>query len=354
MLVDEVRWQFYPRAAAHAEGRRFIESLVKRGKSPKTIDAYARCIDDLIGTLGAGRVIDADADDFDTYLAHLRAREPARGRKVLHLNGTGLSDNTIHQRVVVARLFFDFCIHRRLRQDPFNPVPLGRWATSFAAVRGPVPKRLRLPWIPDDPTWRALIADLFAHDTLRDQTLVVLGYDAALRRAELVGLRLDDVDWSIGTVRVRVEHAKGGRERVVPISSPTLQLLGHYVHTIRARLLEGFGGEVAGPIFLSESQRNPGAALAPGALNDIIGRLRTRLGLSLLHPHTLRHLRCTVLRRGGMALDDIALFAGHAKLESTRIYVHLAPLDIARQVRDATAVLDRHVVRLIEGSTHGA
>ena len=83
---------------------------------------------------------------------------------------------------------------------------------------------------------------------------------------------------------------------------------------MRAHLLADFGGEAAGPLFLSESPRNPGAPLRPGAFNDIVDRLRARLALPDLHPHTFRHLRCPVLKRCGVDLADIALVAGLYRL----------------------------------------
>lgn len=340
-----VNWQHYPRVAAHSAARAFIEALVKRQKAPKTIDAYARNLDDLLRTWpdAPERIVEADAANIDTYLESLATRAH------LHSDDEGgpashryLSDATIQQRLVTTRLFFDFCLQRHLRQDPVNPVARGSYPR-----RGLFPQRKRLPWLPTDAEWEGLLADLFAHEPLRNQALVLLAYDAALRRQELLGLRLDDVDWSAGLVGVRAECAKGGRARRVPISAATERLLSHYVQTVRAHLLAGFGGETTGPLFLSESPRNPGVPLRPGAFNDIIVRLRVRLDLPQLHPHTFRHLRCTVLKRCGLDLDDIALFAGHASTSSTQLYVHLAPAELSRRIRDATAAFDHRLEHLI-------
>ena len=214
-------------------------------------------------------------------------------------------------------------------------------------------QRRRLPWLPTDTQWRALVADLFQYESLRNQVLILLAYDAALRREEVLGLRLDDLDWSAGLLHVRAEHAKGGRARRVPISAAVELLLRHYVQTDRAHLLAGFGGDPVGPLFRSESPRNPAAPLRPGSFNDIVARLRARLGLPQLHPHTFRHLRCTVLKRCEVALDDIALIAGHASTDSTQLYIHLAPTDVARRIRTATAAFDDHLRRLIEEQVHG-
>ena len=116
-MVPEVRWQFYPRVAAHPATRAFVESLVKRQQAAKTVDAYARNLEDLLRTWPDAppeRVTEADAADLDDYLARLHDRGPARPTSTTGPgSGTGLADATIQQRLVTVRLFYDFCIHRR-------------------------------------------------------------------------------------------------------------------------------------------------------------------------------------------------------------------------------------------------
>jgi integrase/recombinase XerD len=354
--MEAISWPHYPRVAAHPAAHAFVESLAKRQKAAKTIDAYARNLEDLLATWPNAppeRVLEADAADIDTYLDRLFARGPARlGSTVVHLSGRGLADATIQQRLVTARLFFDFCIARQFRADPTNPVPRGQWRSPTPRP-SLVPRRRRLPWIPTDVQWRAIVADLLQHEPLRNRALILLAYDAALRRQEVLGLRLDDIDWAAGLVHVRAEHAKGGRARRVPIAAVSQVVLRHYILTDRAHLLAGIGGDPAGPLFLSESPRNPAAPLRPGAGGDIVTRLRTRLDLPQLHPHTFRHLRCTVLKRCDVDLDDIALLAGHASPLSTQLSIHLAPTDVARRIRTATAAFDAEVCHLIEESVHG-
>src|SRR3989442_4342686 len=141
-MTPEIKWQYYPRVTAHPAAKAFVESLAKRQKAPKTIDAYARNLEDLLATWPDAppeRVVDADAGDVDTYLERLFARGPVHAdRPVVHLTGRGLADATIQQRIVTAGPFFDFCVHRQLRTEARNPVPRGRW-------RGPRPVRGLVP-----------------------------------------------------------------------------------------------------------------------------------------------------------------------------------------------------------------
>jgi integrase len=86
----------------------------------------------------------------------------------------------------------------------------------------------------------------------------------------------------------------------------------------------------------------------PGAFNDVVQALRTTLKLPPLHPHTFRHQRLTALKATGVPLEDIALFAGQVSTETTRLYLHLAPVELGAKTRAATAGLDAHVVELIQ------
>jgi integrase/recombinase XerD len=356
--MQQIRWRSYPSVADHPAARAFLESLAKRQRSPKTIDAYARALEDLLRFFPMwtpDQVVNADENALDDYIDGLYSRPPARRRRTdAPLSGQGLSNATVQQRVVAVRLFYDFCIRRRLRIDPTNPIPRGhRGNDGREPIPGPVRRPKALPWIPSDDLWHAILRDILRNECLRNQAMILLAYDAALRRQELVALRLDDIDWPHALITVRAASSKSKHERKVPVSPATERLLRHYVSTVRNDLLAGFGGEPAGPLFLSESQRNPGAPVRVGAFNDIIERLRARLALPQLHPHTLRHLRCTVLKRCGIPLDDIALFAGHRSVKTTGLYIHLAPSELGARIREATHSFDHRMAVLVRETIHG-
>lgn len=358
--MQEIKWQQYPHVAADPATRAFIETQARRQKSPKTVDAYARNLDDLLQAFGdceTTRLIDAGPADIEAYVDGLFTRAPRTpGNKgnVTRLPGSKLASATIQQRIVTARLFFDFCIVRGLRADAQNPV--GRGTHAYGEVRprrGLVPHRQRLAWIPSDDVWEQIVTHLVRHESLRNQVLVLLAYDGALRRQELLGLRRDDIDLAAGLVTVRPEFSKTGVQRTVTFSAVTAVLLTRYLDQDRAHLLAVFGGAVDGPLFLSESQRNPGVPLAIGAFNEIVTRLRQAVGVPQFTPHTLRHLRLTVLQRCNVPLTDIALYAGHASMASTQIYLHMAPAHLARRLNAALAPYDLRLKQIIEEAHNG-
>ena len=136
--------------------------------------------------------------------------------------------------------------------------------------------------------------------------------------------------------------------RHIPVSAFVLHLVRQYLEGDRRALIAADDGEESGRIFLSESTRNPGRPLAIGAFDEIIERVREQLGLPALTPHTLRHQRCTILKRAGVSLDDIALFAGHKRTETTRLYIHLAPTELSKRIREQIEPFDATIRTFIE------
>lgn len=74
MDIQDIHWEHYPRVTAHSATRSFIERLILKGKRPKTVDAYARAVEDLLtyfSEVNPDRVIEADEAELDHYIASL-------------------------------------------------------------------------------------------------------------------------------------------------------------------------------------------------------------------------------------------------------------------------------------------
>ncbi len=356
--MREIQWQYYPHVAENPITHAFIESQAKRQKRPKTIDAYARNLEDLIRVFTEAQIpdlIEASPDHLETYIDILFQRQPTRPRnKITSLPGTTLSPNTIQQRIVTARLFYDFCIYRGYRQNRTNPLPRGNMGYGDTPpTRGVVAHSERLPWIPTDQAWEQLITSIMQRESTRNQVMILLAYEGALRREELVSLRADDFDWSARLITIRPETTKSAWQRTVTYSLVTGEVLRQYLWNERAHILDAFGGDKSGPLFLSESNRNAGSPITIGTFNDVIERVRAVVGLPYLTTHTFRHLRCTVLKRCGVDLQDIALYAGHKSVMSTQLYIHLAPAELNKRIQEATASFDARMEQLIaKAKTH--
>src|SRR5258708_32368912 len=134
----------------------------------------------------------------------------------------------------------------------------------------------------------------------------------------------------------------------ITVEAAVLYLVRHYIEGDRRALIAAYEGEDLGQIFLSESTRNPGRPLSVGTFDEVMERVREQVGLPALTPHTLRHQRCTILKRAGVSLEDIALLAGHKSTESTRLYIHLAPSELSQRIRAKVDPFDARIRALVE------
>jgi len=320
------RW---PALAACVEAREWLRVLSDLGRSPRTVDAYGRALSDFLGFCERAGVdaLSASRADVARYVRDLRER-PARSTA----NGElGLSNATVQLRLTTLRLFYDHLVWEGMRER--NPVGRGRYTPgrrAGAGERGLVARSSRLPWIPTDEQWRALL-ELAREEPLRNRLMLALAYDAALRREELCLLRTDDIDPAHRTLRIRAETTKSRRGRVVPYSAVAGELLQAYLRH-RATLTRARGA-----LLVSESRRNCGAPITPWTWSKVVRSLALRAELPRFSTHTLRHLCLTDLARSGWELHAIATFAGHQSTQTTLQYIHLSGRDLAAKLADGMA-----------------
>jgi site-specific recombinase XerD len=159
---------------------------------------------------------------------------------------------------------------------------------------------------------------------LRDRAIIILLLDTGIRASELCHLRLAQVDLTNHRITVL---GKGRKERVLPISPRTAQVLWRYLstreHTCSRDHL--FTTRRGGPL-----HRNP--------LRQLLRRLGDRAGVPGTNIHRFRHtFAVTFLRNGGQMLP-LQRILGHSSLDMVKRYVALAQTDIEQAHRDASPV----------------
>jgi site-specific recombinase XerD len=137
---------------------------------------------------------------------------------------------------------------------------------------------------------------------------------AGLRRCEVLGLRFADVQ--VADRRLAVTEGKGGHHRIVPVANRFFDALGAYLHDERP-------ATTTDRVFVVLKGPRRGLPLSAEGLDEILAGARRRAGLDHATCHELRHTCLTRLREAGMALEAVQAQAGHASIESTRIYLHL-------------------------------
>jgi integrase/recombinase XerD len=328
--TDPIEWFRYPFVAAHDLAKAWLTTETLLGLASNTLDAYARGLDDFLEFCQKANIspVTATRADLARYVGDLRQRPRSHAHQSTPdlVPLVGLSNATLQQRLTAVRLFFDFLIEEGKRTD--HPVGRGRYTPgkAFGAdrERALVPRFQTLPWIPSDEQWRAFLA-VVKQAPLRTRCMAALAYDAGLRREEVCSLRSDDLDPAHRTVRVRAEVAKGSRERVVPYSAATGELLRAYLAHRRTI------AQTRGPLFLSESPRNFAQPITLWTWSKVVRKLALEANLPQFSTHTFRHLCLTDLARSGWELHQIAEFAGHRNPATTLLYIHLSGHDLAEQ-----------------------
>lgn len=283
----------------------------------------------------------ADVTTADVLAFIKSQRAPRRGATVVRLEDgeTGLSARTIKRRLASLSGLFDYLLARGDAGIRVNPVPRGlatRGRRGRPGVRGaPLIRTPRtLPRVIDPADAEAFIAAL---RTQRDRAMVEAMLLGGLRRCEVLGLRMPDLH--PGERRVFVDEGKGGRQRIVPVSARFFGDVAAYYDTERPRV------STTDKVFVVLKGPRRGQPLSAAGLDEIVDGARKRAGLTHLTCHQLRHTCFTRLREAGMALEAIQAQAGHASIESTRIYLHLANDWLSGEYLRAAEAIDAQTVQ---------
>ena len=282
----------------------------------------------------------ADVTTADVFAFLTAQRAPRRRTKVVRLEDGegGLAARTIARRLSSVAGLYAYLVVRDDVAVAVNPVPRGLSARRPGARRGGGGRALirtpkTLPRVLSPADVDALIAALRRH---RDRAMVQAMVLGGLRRCEVLGLRLGDVN--AGERRVFIAEGKGGRQRIVPVSARFFATLGRYLEEERPKTV------ATDRVFVVLKGPRRGEPLSAGGLDQIMDGAKARAGLAQATCHQLRHTCFTRLREAGMALEAIQAQAGHASIESTRIYLHLANDWLAGEYLRAAEAIDAQAV----------
>ena len=272
----------------------FLTALQARQYSPATVSTYAIDLAHLLQLVG------------DVDPAGLAAHDIRRALATLHARGQ--RPKTLARTLSAWRSFYNHLA--RLGLVAANPClglrpPKGDRKLPNALSVDEMAKLLEGP---ADDVW-----------SLRDQAMFELMYSSGLRRAELIGLDLGDVDLAAGEVTLT---GKGRKTRIVPVGRQALDALRNWLAQ-RAQL----------PTKVATAAASDTAALFLGARGGRISATAVRLALNQLavkhgvtahvHPHALRHSFASHVLQSSGDLRAVQEMLGHASLSTTQVYTHL-------------------------------
>jgi len=152
---------------------------------------------------------------------------------------------------------------------------------------------------------------------LRDRAMLETLYSTGMRRMELIGLKVYDLDADRGTVTIR--QGKGKKDRVVPIGDRALAWIDRYAREVRPGLL--IGDRAGDVLFLS----NLGEPLTPNRLTHLVKDYIDAAQLGKTGAcHLFRHTMATLMLENGADIRFIQAMLGHADLSTTQLYTQVS------------------------------
>jgi integrase/recombinase XerD len=152
---------------------------------------------------------------------------------------------------------------------------------------------------------------------LRDRAILETLYSTAIRRKELVGLHVYDLDTERETLMVR--QGKGKKDRMVPIGTRAVRWVQRYIEEVRPGLL--VGNAAGAVLFLDER----GGAFAPDRLTERVASYVAAADIGKKGScHLFRHAAATLMLENGADVRFVQALLGHANLDTTAIYTQVA------------------------------
>ncbi|OCT12602.1 integrase [Paenibacillus pectinilyticus] len=248
----------------------------------------------------------------------------------------GLSKNTLESYTLNARIFLTYCnrpvdeldvedirkfLQYLIQEKKSSPATVNTYSAAirflFAVTWNRTLNYLQIPQqkkrksIPELLTREEVSAIMTGCDNIKHKAMLMVVYSSGLRVSEAAALKIQHIDSK--TMRVFVGCGKGGKDRFTLLSETCLHVLREYWKVYRPQHPEGW-------LFLGTNKVTP---ITSAGIKNAFYKKRTKIAKDV-SVHTLRHSFATHLLEDGASLLQIKELLGHAHIQSTTIYLHLA------------------------------
>ncbi len=269
--------------------------LIEKSLSKNTVEAYERDIRKMASFfLNKNEKIKINSvkyEDFQDYLAYLN-EEKIKARS--------------QSRIISSiRSFYKFLTIEKLVK--VNPSEL----LESPKTGKKLPEFLTIQEVND------LVNEIDRSNSEGERNLAILEvlYGCGLRVSELIELKISEIYWKEGFIRI---IGKGNKERLVPLGKVASKHLKIYINEVRVH--KKIEEEYIDHVFINKN----GGKISRVMIFKIIKKLTAKAGIKKnISPHTLRHSFATHLVEGGADLRAVQEMLGHQSITTTEIYTHL-------------------------------
>lgn len=305
-----------------------------KSKAPGTIASYYTCVRDITLYFSKNPVLTKDLtpSQVEAYLDWERQRRqpyysgadkvPSR-----YMDGSGI-ENTVHHRYTAIRSILQYAVRERIIDHNVA-------SKRDSHIQPPTPQRQEF-----DVLTHAEAMDLIEHlaqEPLWFQIAVLLGLLLGLRRSEVIGIRLSDINWETSSLTIcrtatqqTLDHkstiivkpfTKNRRSKVLELSSELCNSLRYYV------MEQEQNSKVFGISYQHDwdgylMRYSDGKLVPPNTITQHFHSFLRKNGLKELRYHDLRHSCASILFANGVDILTIQEILGHAQLSTTYLYTH--------------------------------
>lgn len=220
---------------------------------------------------------------------------------IVQLVEEGIANRSINRKIASIKAYYKFLM--KIGEIAINPL------AKHKALK--TAKKIEVPF--SEVEMERILGQISFENNFegkRDNLIIELLYASGIRRAELVGLKMLDVDFQLGVIKVL---GKRNKERILPLLESTVILLKEYLK--RRENLSNITDKDY--FFLLKSGNKIYETLVYRVINHYFSKVSSKVKKS---PHILRHTFATHLLNKGADLNSVKELLGHSSLASTQVY----------------------------------
>ncbi len=268
---------------------RFLEYIaVEKRYSPHTLTSYRKDLEDfstfLLYTEGHENLVEADKKIVRNFMVHLSEKK--------------ISKRSINRKLSSLRSFYLFLLKvGEIKISPLENIQ----SLKFYAEK-------QIPFSEEEMDQHQSVAGKSENQGLLKELIIETLYQTGIRRAELVNLLHEDVDFGKGEIKV---IGKGNKARIIPVSDKLLVQLAEYLQVRKP--LEAYKAY----FFINAKGKKLNDKFVYSAVNTYLSLVTSKKKKS---PHILRHSFATHVLEHGAEISKVKMIMGHTSLASTQVY----------------------------------
>jgi integrase/recombinase XerD len=276
--------------------QKYIQQLTLKAYSPATIKTYRNEFTIFLCALKMVEAENLTTQRIKDYLEYCHAK-------------LKLKENTIHSRMNALKFYYEQVLGR---EKFFWEIPR--------------PKKAYL--LPKVISEEKVLKSLLAIENLKHKAILFTAYSAGLRVSEVVKLKLSDIDSD--RMQIRIEAAKGKKDRIATLAKATLQILREYVKEYKPKQFL-FAGQYEGEHYSTRSAQ------------ELFNNYFKATGLpKYCSFHSLRHSYATHLLENGTDIKYIQELLGHNDIKTTLRYTHVSKKELGKIESPIDKLIRKH------------